>query len=121
MNPTMILTEQHVHLDLDLDVEHQFHYRSRVRDGHRVVLHRGDAITFTCGDEFSIRFVGSSPFEEAVPGSHRLLLTFHVRSDAPYGAYRYVLELMKNGESFTDPGGGDAARDNPQILIEPGA
>jgi len=57
----------------------EFHYRSRGRDGHRILLHRGDTITFTCGDEFSIRFVRSSPFEESMPQERKLLIAAHVR------------------------------------------
>ena len=53
---------QHLHLDIELDPRKQFHYRIRGRDGHHVVLHRGDTITFTCDESLSIRFVKESPF-----------------------------------------------------------
>ncbi len=119
MNSTMIPTEQHVHLDLDLDVQHKFQYPSRGRDGHRAVLHQGDTITFTCGDEFSIRFVRSSPFEESMPHDRKLLIAAHVRHDAPVGVYEYVLEVMKDGQLFTDPKEGDILF--PQIVVETGA
>jgi hypothetical protein len=89
MNSTMIPTEQHMHLDLDLDVQHKFHYRSRGREGHRVVLHRGDTMTLTYADEFSIPFVRPSPFEESMPRERRLLIAAHVRHDAPSGVYEY--------------------------------
>jgi hypothetical protein len=46
---------RHIHLDLDVDPERVFHYRSRGGDGHRVVSHRGDTVTFTCNDDFSVR------------------------------------------------------------------
>lgn len=118
MNSTMIPTEQHAHLELDVDVQHKFHYRSRGRDGHRVVVHRGDTITFTCSDSFSIRFVRSSPFEESMPHERKSLVAAHVRGDAPYGVYEYVLQVMKDGQLFTDPKGGDTL--SPQIVIETG-
>lgn len=117
MSQTMIPAEQHIHVDLDFDVQHKFHYRSRGRDGHRVVLHRGDAITFTCSDEFSIRFVASSPFEAPVPAEPRSLMVARVRHDAPYGVYEYILEVRKAGQLFTDPPA-EAAREFPQLTIE---
>jgi hypothetical protein len=113
----MIPAEQHVHLDLDFDVLHKFHYRTRGRDGRRVVLRRGSTITFTCVDAFYLHFVTASPFEEPMPREHRSLLAARVRRDAPCGAYDYVLEIRKQGQLFTDPQPGVPAQDPPQIVI----
>ena len=103
MNPTMIPTEQHVHLDLDLDLHHRFHYRSRGRDGFRLDLHRGDTISFTCTEPFSVRFMRWSPFYEPMSCERTLLIIGHVRREAPYGIYEYMLEVMKDNQLFTDP------------------
>ena len=54
MNSTSAPAGRHVHLDFDVDREHRFHYRSAGRDGHRIVLHHGDTITFTSGMIFRL-------------------------------------------------------------------
>jgi hypothetical protein len=118
MSQTIIPAEQHVHLDLDFDVQHKFHYRTRGRDGRRVVLRRGGTVTFTCADDFYIRFVTTSPFTEPMPCEHRSLVAARVRSDAPCGPYDYVLEIRKEGRLFTDPQPGDDSREPPRIVIE---
>jgi len=111
MNPTMA-PAQHLHLDIELDRKHRFHYRSQGRDGRRMVLHRGDTITFTCEDDFSIRFVKKSPLEsarlqsheETILQSHESYLTASVRDDAPYGESSYVLKVKHGGGLFEDSG-----------------
>jgi len=42
-----------------------------------------------------------------------------MRHDAPVGVYEYVLEVMKDGNLFTDPKEGDILF--PQIVVETGA
>ena len=61
----------------------------------------------------------SSPFEESMPQERKLLIAAHVRHDAPVGVYEYVLEVMKDGNLFTDPKEGDILF--PQIVVETGA
>lgn len=118
MNTTTTPTERHVHVDLDMDWEYKFHYRTEGRDGHRVILHRGDTITFTCSDECSIRFVGPSPFRETILYSRHSFITAHVRPEAPDGFYEYTLEVVKDDEIFTDPEPGRSSGNNPGIIIE---
>ena len=116
MNPTMIPTEQHVHLDIDLDLHYKFHYRSRGRDGFQLVLHRGDTISFTCGEPFSLRFIRWSPFYEPISREHKLLIIGHVRREAPYGIYEYILEVMKDNQRFTDPANERGA--GPRLVVQ---
>jgi len=104
--------ERHVHLDLDVDRERHFHYRSQGHDGHRVILHRGDSVTFTCGDEFSIRFDDLSPFEDPVLHSRHCFLTAHVKSDALPREYEYTVEVEKGDDVIVDSDAG------PEIVIE---
>lgn len=118
MNTTMAPAERHVHVDLDMDPEHQFHYRSQGRDGHRVVLHRGDSVTFTCAGEFSIWFANRSPFEATGLHSRHSFITTRVRADASYGAYAYTVEVMEGDELFTDPQAGPRGPASPEIIIE---
>ena len=116
MNQT-IAPARHVHLDIELTPETQFHYRSRGQDARRVVLHRGDAITFTCGDRFSVQFPGPSPFQEAaLPAhqetmlqSHEWFVTSHVRESVPFGVYPYAVEVRRDARAF---------QDHPEIVIE---
>jgi len=108
---------RHLHLDIELDRENRFHYHSQGRDGRRVSLHRGDHITFTCGEDFSIRFIKKSPFdqtrlhahEEAILRSHEAFITSRVRDDAPDGEYPYVVEVTRDQELL---------RDSPAITVE---
>lgn len=115
---TMAPTERHIHVDLDVDREHHFHYRTQGREGRRVVLHRGDIVTFTCNDDFMIEFVGPSPFEEAVLHSRHACITAHVRPDAPCAPYHYAVEVERENELVTDPTSGVASETGPQIVVE---
>ena len=54
-----------------------------------------------------------------MPQERKLLIAAHVRHDAPVGVYEYVLEVMKDGNLFTDPKEGDILF--PQIVVETGA
>ena len=108
---------QHVHVDIELNPENQFHYRSRGLEARRIYLHRGDAVTFTCVDPFSIRFAGHSPFQETVLSSHQegmvqsheWFVTAHIRDDAPHGIFPYTVELKREVRVF---------QDHPEIVIE---
>jgi hypothetical protein len=118
MNTAPAAAEQHVHVDLDLDPEHKFHYRSQGRDGHRVVLHHGDSVTFTGSGEFSIWFPDRSPFEAAGLHSRHSFITARVRANASCGAYAYTVEVMEGDRLFTDPQFGQDSRTRPEIIIE---
>jgi hypothetical protein len=118
MNTTMAPPGRHVHLDFDMDREHQFHYRSQGEDGHRVVLHRGDSITFTGAGDFSIWFAERSPFESPVLHSRHSFITTRVRQDAPRGTYAYTVEVMRDGQVFADPSSRLPGEGRPEILIE---
>jgi len=119
MNPTLTAA-RHLHLDIELNPENQFHYRIRGEDTHRVVLHRGDAITFTCADPFSIHFSGRPPFHEGTQHSHReavlqaheWFVTAHVREDAPFGIYPYAVEVTRDSHTL---------HDHPEIVIDSAA
>lgn len=54
MSTTPASIGRHIHLDLDVDPERVFYYRSLGGDGHRVMLGRGDTVTFTCKQDFSV-------------------------------------------------------------------
>jgi hypothetical protein len=116
MNQIMIPTEQHVHVDLDLDAQQMLHYRSRGEDARRLVLHRGDTVTFSCSDLFSLRFIRWSPVEGLIPGDQRPLVTAKVKGDAAYGIYEYAVRILKQGQLFTDPV--SDRRDAPQLIIQ---
>ena len=109
---------RHIHLDLDVDAERVFHYRSRGADGHRVVLHRGDTVTFTCNDDFSVRFTGASPFTTSVLYARHLFITSRVRGDAVEGPYAYTVEVVRGEESVFDPVPGQPGAAPPVIIIE---
>lgn len=109
---------RHIHLDLDVDPERLFHYRSRGGDGHRVVLHRGDTVTFTCNDDFSVRFTGASPFTTSVLYARHLFITSRVRDDAMEGAYPYTVEVVRGEESVFDPVPGPPGAAPPEIIVE---
>lgn len=118
MNTTMAPPERHLHVDFDVDPERFFHYRSQGGDGHRLVLHRGDSITFTCAGDFSIWFAERSPFESPVLHSRHSFITTRVRQDAPRGAYAYTVEVTQGDQVLTDPPSGKPAHARPEILIE---
>ncbi len=118
MNSTMAPAGRHVHVDFDVDREHLFHYRSQGGDGHRVALHRGDSITFTCNEEFSIHFDGPTPFEELALYSHHSFITAHVRPDALPGEYGYTVEVVKDDELVADPDTRQGTANRPAIVIE---
>lgn len=118
MNTTIAPVDRHIHVDLDVDREHQFHYRSQGHDGHRVILHRGDSVTFTCADDFSVRFEGPSPFAEPVLYSRHSFLLAHVRTDAAFGSYRYVVEVVKEDGLVTDSGSAVVFGGLPEIVVE---
>ena len=108
---------RHIHLDLDVDPERVFHYRSLGGDGHRVVLHRGDTVTFTCKDDFSVRFTGASPFIASVLYARHLFITSRVRDDATAGAYPYTVEVVRGEQSVLDPVPGEPGGVTPEIII----
>jgi hypothetical protein len=118
MTTTIAPVEQHIHVDLDVDRERKFHYRSLGHDGHAVVLHRRDTVTFTCNGEFSIRFDGPTPFQEPVLYSRHCFITAHVRTDAPVGAYEYTVEIVKGDELVADPASRQIGERRPEIIIE---
>jgi len=117
---------KHVHLDIELDPRFQFHYRSRGQDGRRTCLHRGDTLTFTSADGFSIRFVKESPFEATVLESRRESMisvrewfaTARVRREANDGIYPYVVALTRDSRVFKDsPEGTPLLGDGPEIIV----
>jgi len=118
MSTTSTPIGRHIHLDLDVDPERVFHYRSRGGDGHRVVLQRGDTVTFTCNDDFSVRFTGASPFTSSVLHARHLFITSRVRDDAPAGAYPYTVEVMRGEQSIADPVPSQPGAVPPEIIIE---
>ncbi len=118
MSTTPASIGRHIHLDLDVDPERVFHYRSLGGDGHRVVLHRGDTVTFTCKDDFAVRFSGASPFTTSVLYARHLFITSRVRDDAMAGAYPYTVEVARGEESMFDPVPGQPGAAAPEIIVE---
>ena len=116
--PEAAPAERHIHVDLDVDPEHNFHYRSRGADGHRVALHRADSITFTSTGDFSIWFTDRSPFESPVLHSRHSFITARVRDDVPFGAYAYTVEVVKDEQLYSDPQPGQPRQSRPEIIIE---
>ena len=117
---------KHVHLDIELDPRFQFHYRSRGQDGRRTCLNRGDTLTFTSADGFSIRFVKESPFEatmlesrkESMISVREWFATARVRHEANDGIYPYVVALVRDSRVFEDsPEGTPLLGDGPEIIV----
>lgn len=118
---------RHVHLDIELDPQNRFRYQSQGEDAYRVRLHRGDTLTCTCHDRFSLWFVKESPFNATKMAAHREVmrlsrewfLTAEVREDVPDGVYQYVVEINREGRVFQDgPEDTRIFRDDPEIVIE---
>jgi len=109
MNSTMA-PARHLHLDIELDRANQFHYHNHGQDGHRVILHRGDGITFTCCESFCVGFAGRSPLEgqklasrqDSLVQSREWFVASRVRDDAPHGVYRYTVDVTRDGQVFQD-------------------
>ena len=130
MNPTMHpvkTTPQHVHLDIELDPQNRFHYHSQDREGHRLVLHRGDTLTLSHPDRFSIHFANRSPFDalnleshpETLLRSGESFITACVRNNADYVKYQYTVKVSRRDRTFEDtPQGVSILEDDPEILIE---
>jgi hypothetical protein len=117
---------KHVHLDIELDPRFRFHYRSQGQNARRTCLHRGDTLTFTCADGFSIRFIKESPFEATVLQSRKESMisvrewfaTARVRDQANDGIYPYVVALTRDSRVFEDsPEGPPLLSDGPEIII----
>lgn len=118
----------HLHLDIELEPNQVFRYWSQGRDGRTIRLRRGDTLTVTCAEPFSIRFAQKSPFgarqldchRESMLHSREWFTTAVVRDDAPEGAYPYTVEATKAGRVFVDGSEGQPARrENPEIVIVP--
>jgi hypothetical protein len=118
MNTITAPAGRHVHVDLDVDRRQKFHYRSQGRDGRRLILHPGDMITFTCGDDFAIRFGAATPFAESVLYSRHQFIMCRVRDDAADGVYGYTVDVVKDEGLVTDPPGGSGSEQCPELLIE---
>ena len=109
MNSTLA-PGRHLHVDIELNPENRFQYGNRGQDGRRLVLQRGDAVTFTCSHSFCIRFATPSPLPETTLHSHQesllhlqeWFITSQVRDDAPSGEFNYSVELAKAGQIFRD-------------------
>lgn len=124
---SVLAAAQHVHLDIELEPDKVFRYWSRSRDGRIVRLGRGDTLTLTCAEPFSIQFPRASPFGARRIDAHResvlhvreWFITATVREDALDGAYPYTVEATNEGRIFLD--GSEDSRmlqNNPEIVVE---
>jgi hypothetical protein len=118
---------KHVHLDIELEPDQVFRYWSHGQDGRAIRLSRGDMLTLTCAQPFSIRFPQESPFGARRLDSHResmlqsreWFITAAVRDDAAIGVYPYTVEATKRGRIFRDgQDDREMLRNGPEIRIE---
>jgi hypothetical protein len=126
MNSTLA-RPKHLHLDIELEPNKIFRYWSQGGDGRTIRLRRGDILTITCAEPFSILFPQKSPFGAGQLDSHResmlrsreWFITAGVRDDAPDGVYPYTVEATKEGRVFVDgPERQRTLHQNPEILVE---